>query len=634
MPAHDRLQNARQHLAASSGTAVTASRTLAAGSIWGGSPEATLPTTYSSQPGDEIRVPAFPMHRQEVLKWNGWGYRDSGFKINEDGIVLFEGERYDFGGTLLPDFLKWMQEERGIDLDKTSFPQPPFTGEIPPPVRNDAFVRAVEGQHGGLSFDNEDRLFRSHGHTCQEIFALRHGRPGRVPDAVIWPEHHDHVEAIVKAAHEHNTVIIPFGGGTTVSGAVLCPEGETRMIVSLDTSKMNRILWIDMENMMARIECGVVGQALEEKLATYGVCTGHTPDSYEFSTLGGWVATRASGMKKNIYGNIEDLVIRAKMVTPTGTIEKSVQSPRMSAGPDVNELILGSEGTLGVVTEVTMKIRKLPEKVVYDSLVFPTFKQGVDCLLEVARRRLQPASIRLIDNEQFQFGRAMAAEKHGLLEILMDQIKTFYVTSIKGFGKTDLAVATLLFEGDAEEVKTQQATIHEIASKYGAIIGGEENGKRGYLLTFVIAYIRDIAFDYRYIAESFETSCPHSCVESLCRNVKERLYSLCAEEGIVGTPYASCRVTQVYDTGCCVYFYFGFLHTGLKDPMQSFHNVEVGAREEVLANGGNISHHHGIGKVRKQWYVQTNSPVGASMVRAVKEKVDPKNIFAVGNLLD
>jgi alkyldihydroxyacetonephosphate synthase len=126
---------------------------------------------------------------------------------------------------------------------------------------------------------------------------------------------------------------------------------------------------------------------LEEKLASYGVCTGHTPDSYEFSTLGGWVATRASGMKKNIYGNIEDIMIRAKMVTPTGTVETSVQSPRMSAGPDVNQLILGSEGTLGVVTEVTMKIRKLPEAVVYDSLVFPTFSKVRRPHLTLARLR-------------------------------------------------------------------------------------------------------------------------------------------------------------------------------------------------------------------------------------------------------
>mmetsp|Transcript_21955 Transcript_21955/g.57325 ORF Transcript_21955/g.57325 Transcript_21955/m.57325 type:complete len:629 (-) Transcript_21955:93-1979(-) len=628
MPSADRLSEVGRHVAA----AQEGKPARAEAGAWGGAPESTHKATYSSQPGDEIRVPAFPMKRQDVLKWNGWGYNDSGFELRDGGLV-FEGKRYDFGGTKLPDFLKWMEEERGISLDKTSMPQEKFTADIVEPTRNEAFIKAVEGSHGGLSFDGEDRLFRSHGHTCQEIWALRHGRPGRIPDAVIWPEHHDHVEAIVRAANEYDVVIIPFGGGTTVSGAVLCPEGEPRMIVSLDTSKMNRILWIDMENMMARIEAGVVGQALEEKLAEYGVCTGHTPDSYEFSTLGGWVATRASGMKKNIYGNIEDLVIRAKMVSPRGTFEKSVQSPRMSAGPDVNQMILGSEGTLGVVTEVTMKIRKLPEAVVYDSIVFPTFSQGTECLIEVAKKRLQPASIRLIDNEQFQFGRAMAAEK-SYLQTVMDEIKGFYVTQIKGFGKTDLAVATLLFEGTAEEVKAQQAAIHAIAGKYGGLIGGEENGKRGYLLTFVIAYIRDIAFDYRYIAESFETACPHSQVENLCRNVKERLYALCEAEGVEGTPYASCRVTQLYDTGCCVYFYFGFLHTGLKDPMQAFHNVEVGAREEVIANGGNVSHHHGVGKVRKQWYVPTNSPVGADMVRAVKDKLDPKNIFAVGNLLD
>eukprot|EP00041_Stephanoeca_diplocostata_P024788 m.636868 g.636868 ORF g.636868 m.636868 type:complete len:169 (-) comp22600_c0_seq4:2020-2526(-) len=142
------------------------------------------------------------------------------------------------------------------------------------------------------------------------------------------------------------------------------------------------------------------------------------------------------------------------------------------------------------------------------------------------------------------------------------QVKTFYVTRVKGFGKQDLCVATLLFEGEQDVVDRQQEIIYEIAGRYNGIKGGEENGKRGYLLTFVIAYIRDIAFDYRYIAESFETSCPHSCVENLCRNVKDTIYRVCAEEGVQGEPYASCRVTQLYDTGVCVYFYFGFLHTG------------------------------------------------------------------------
>jgi alkyldihydroxyacetonephosphate synthase len=413
---------------------------------------------------------------------------------------------------------------------------------------------------------------------------------------------------------------------------VLCPEGETRMIVSLDTSKMNRVVWIDKKNMMARIQAGVRGEALEQTLAQYGVCTGHTPDSYEFSTLGGWVATRASGMKKNIYGNIEDILIRAQLVTPTGTIEKSVQVPRMSAGPDVNQVIMGSEGTLGVVTEATMKIRNVPESQIYNSIVFPNFEAGIACLTEVALNQLQPASIRLIDNEQFAFGHALAPAKASFMAAVVDSIKTFYVTKIKGFDPKKLAVCTLLFEGDADKTKRHEQQVLAIAAKHGGLTGGEENGKRGYLLTFVIAYLRDIAFDYHYVAESFETSCPLSCIPDLCRNVKDRIRSACKEEGVTFEPYASCRVTQLYDTGAAIYFYFGFGYHGLKDPLASFHRVEVACREECLANGGSISHHHGVGKTRMQWLEPTISTTGLNVLKAIKKEVDPKNIFAVGNL--
>jgi len=533
----------------------------------------------------------------------------------------------------MPSLRTWMTEERGVDFDRSSLGQGTFYDEIAKPTIVPAFVAAIEGSHGGYSITPADRVFRSHGQTCQEVYTLRYGRPGRIPDAVVWPENSAQVETIVKAAQEHNVVIIPFGGGTTVSGAVLCPEGEERMIISLDTSKMNRIVWIDKKNMMARIEAGVRGEALEKMLAEFGVCTGHTPDSYEFSTLGGWVATRASGMKKNIYGNIEDMLIRAQLVTPTGTIEKSVQVPRMSAGPDVNQVILGSEGTLGVVTEATLKIRKLPEAQIYNSIVFPNFEAGVACLTEVALNRLQPASIRLIDNEQFAFGHALAPAKESFFASVIDSIKTFYVTTIKGFDPKKLAVTTLLFEGDAATVKVHEAKVLALAAKYGGLTGGEENGKRGYLLTFVIAYLRDIAFDYHYVAESFETSCPLSCIKDLCRNVKDRIRSACEEEGVQFEPYASCRVTQLYDTGACIYFYFGFSYNGLKDPLAAFHRVEVACRNECIANGGSISHHHGVGKTRSQWLEPTISKTGVAVLKGIKQTVDPKNIFAVGNLI-
>jgi alkyldihydroxyacetonephosphate synthase len=236
---------------------------------------------------------------------------------------------------------------------------------------------------------------------------------------------------IVNAANELNVVVVPFGGGTAVSGSVTCPEQEKRPIASLDTSQMNKMLWIDEENLTACFESGIVGQDLEREMKALGYTVGHEPDSYEFSTLGGWVATRASGMKKNVYGNIEDIVVSVKMVTCKGVLVKNVAAPRISCGPDFNHIILGSEGTLGVITEVVIKIRPIPEQKKYGSLVFPNFAQGIKCLREVAKKRLQPASIRLIDNEQFVFGQALKLPGN-IFQTVGDALKKAYITKWKG----------------------------------------------------------------------------------------------------------------------------------------------------------------------------------------------------------
>jgi alkyldihydroxyacetonephosphate synthase len=306
---------------------------------------------------------------------------------------------------------------------------------------------------------------------------------------VLWPTSHDQVVEIVKAAHDLNVVVIPYGGGTSVSGSVTCPEDESRPIVSLDTSQMNKMLWIDKENQTACFEAGIVGQDLEREMNSIGYTVGHEPDSYEFSTLGGWVATRASGMKKNVYGNIEDIVCKVKMVTCRGVLDKKVTAPRISCGPDFDHVILGSEGTFGVITEVVVKIRQMPEQTKYGSLVFPNFSQGVKCLREVAKKRLQPASIRLIDNEQFVFGQALKLPE-SRLQKLVDQIKKAYLTMWKGFKLNEIAIATLVFEGNIDDVKVHEEKIFRIAKKYGGVSAGSSNGEKGYILTFVIAYIR------------------------------------------------------------------------------------------------------------------------------------------------
>lgn len=335
-----------------------------------------------------------------------------------------------------------------------------------------------------------DRLVRCHGQgTAHEIITLLKGKFSRIPDLVVWPKSHDEVVSIVHCANLYNVVIIPYGGGTNVSGALICPLKECRPIVSLDTSQMKRMLWLDETNLLACFNAGITGQQLEETLEQYGLTMGHEPDSFELSTLGGWVSTRASGMKKNNYGNIEDIVTSMKMVTCKGVLVKSSSAPRVSSGPDFNHIILGSEGTLGVITEVTVIVRPIPPVKKYGALIFRDFETGIKCLREIAKQRCQPASIRLNDNEQSKFGQIFILDGTWLARAVSSLKKTV-LTKIKGFDWNTMAVATLLFEGDVELVKYQEKKVYDIGKQFGAVSAGAKNGQKGYTFTHVVAYIR------------------------------------------------------------------------------------------------------------------------------------------------
>eukprot|EP00698_Gefionella_okellyi_P004652 TRINITY_DN14258_c0_g1_i1.p1 TRINITY_DN14258_c0_g1~~TRINITY_DN14258_c0_g1_i1.p1 ORF type:complete len:595 (+),score=151.84 TRINITY_DN14258_c0_g1_i1:29-1786(+) len=569
--------------------------------------------------------------RKDVLKPQGWGYRDTAFVLKPDGVCELTGKRYLFSGTRLPHMREFMEKNVFLDANKTSFPKDvKLPGE---PIRNEEFIAAIGDQCGRLTFDALDRLHHSHGHTAQELWELRYGELKRSVDAVIYPTCHAHCEGIVKAAVANNVCLIPYGGGTSVSWALIRPENENRMTVSIDMSKMAQILWIDRTNMTARIQAGAVGQDITNNLEKLGLTLGHEPDSVEFSTLGGWISTRASGMKKNIYGNIEDILVSVRIVTPIGTFEKGCTVPRMSSGPDIHHIVLGSEGTMGVITEATLRIRELPAKRIYGSVVFPDFASGVAALAEVQKAGLRPANFRLVDNEQFKFGQALKPEV-GALGQLISKVQKAYVTHWLGFDVDTMVAATLMFEGTQEECERQERELYVICAKYKGAKGGEENGLRGYMLTFMIAYLRDIGFDYGCISESFETSVPWDKVLELCTSTKQRVKKACAEAGIAREPFVSCRVTQLYETGACVYFYFAFLMEGLASPTDAFNHVEHEARKCIMEHGGSVSHHHGIGKLRKEFMKETVTDTGLEILRGIKKTIDPKNIFGCGNLID
>lgn len=205
--------------------------------------------------------------REDIIKWNGWGFKDAKFAENKDGDATFTGSQYPISGQVFPKLKEWFEKECDASLDTKSPSQPlPHPSTLPMPVINNFFLQEIKTRNFQYSMDPHMRLFHGHGHTCHEIFELRHGKLERIPDIVLWPRCHDEVEIIVKTAVNTNVCIIPFGGGTSVSNALECPKDEQRMIVSLDMKCMNRVLWIDEVNLAAHIEAGIIGQELERQV--------------------------------------------------------------------------------------------------------------------------------------------------------------------------------------------------------------------------------------------------------------------------------------------------------------------------------------------------------------------------------
>ena len=562
-----------------------------------------------------------------------WGFRDTRFDFNENGHVIIRGSRYELSGKELPRFLPWVREVLECDVNPRNINAPSYPTTIPDPQVSSAFVNDLKQflRPDQLEKAGEMRLRHGHGHTQEEMYSIKYTRLGRIPDIVVYPESEAEVVNLVEAAKKHGVSLIPYGGGTNVTDALRCDTREQRTIASVDMRRMNRILWIDRTNMMACIEAGAVGRNIMRELEKYGVTMGHEPDSVEFSTLGGWIATNASGMKKNRYGNIEDLVLDVGVVTASGKLERTSASPRESVGLDLRRLIFGSEGTLGIITAAVIKIFPLPGVQKYGSVLFPTFEHGFAFMYDLAREAIPPASVRLVDNLQFRFGLALKPTSQGMLADLKSKAERFFVTTVKGFEPGKMVACTLVFEGTSAEVEQQQRDLYRIAARHGGMKAGAENGRRGYQLTFSIAYIRDFLMNYYIIAESFETSVPWSHALALCENVKRRLVDEYQRRGLPGKPFVSARVTQIYLTGVCIYFYFGFYYKGIPNPQEVYLELENMARDEILKSGGSLSHHHGVGKLRRAFLPRIMSETAIRWKHELKKSLDPANIFGAGN---
>ena len=562
-----------------------------------------------------------------------WGFKDSSFIINDDDTVTFTGKRYEgISGERLPYLIPFVTKVLNTDIKKEPYFKEIEKKYVAERKINQDFVNDIESlfNEDQISFSDEERVLHSHGQNSpDEVFKVLYDKLEKFTDIIVYVENEEDVINLIQKAKKHNVCLVPYGGGTNVTNALKLPKDEERMIISVDTRRLNKIISIDTKNLLIEVEAGITGKHLEEELQKKGFTVGHQPDSIELSTLGGWISTNAAGMKKNKYGNIEDIVQNVVMVTPNGTISQIKPLVRSSIGIKTQNLLFGSEGNIGIITKAVLKIHKLPECSDYESVVLKDWDTGLDFMYELAHSSSVPASARMLDSLHYQFGSALKPEKNNIGK-LKSKIQKL-VFKMKDFSTDDFVAAVFKLEGSSSEVEYQRKNIKRLAKKYNGLLGGSKEGKVGYNITMVIAYIREFFVPQGILGETLETAVPWSKVNQVKDEANKLLTELHKKYDLPGKPFFCSRISKVYHTGICMYNTMGINVRGIKNPEKVFSDIEHKIRECFIKNGGSISHHHGVGKLRKDFMPETISPGSIDLIQGIKKSQDPDNIFGISN---
>src|ERR1700734_2597163 len=349
------------------------------------------------------------MYTPRHMKWWGWGDED----------VTFNSSGH-------PGAWPYAKAKLGVEEDEVAAPPVPIDAvHLPEAIRHDGFITELrQSIRADQICDNRrERVIHAYGKGFRDLFRMRRGMAEGAPDLVLYPENENDVLVALRAAARHDVVIIPFGGGSNIAGCL--ERGESRrMVVSLDMRRMRRVLEVDAQSCTARIEAGAFGPDLEEQLNGYGLTLGHFPDSFLHSTLGGWIATRSAGMQSDKYGKIEDMVIALRMVTPEGVLATRTV-PKSSNGIDVNHLCIGSEGTLGLITEATMRVHPRPESRLVPAYLFPEFEAGLQAMRECVAKECMPSMVRLNDPDKTALSIAFKPPASGFTKIAGSLFKTY-----------------------------------------------------------------------------------------------------------------------------------------------------------------------------------------------------------------
>ena len=507
-------------------------------------------------------------------------------------------------GPSLPDHATaFLRSELGVDGAVVDRPVALAAVRLREPAVDRALLRRLEAITGAVRTDREARVLRCRGKSYLDLLAQRAGACEGAPDAVVAPADHAQVLAVLQACAEAGVAVVPFGGGTSVVGGLEPLRGRCGALVSLDLGRMDQVIGVDERSLTAVLAAGLRLPEADHALAAHGLTLGHVPQSYEWATVGGCVATRSSGQASTGRGRIDANLVAVRCATPLGELA-TLAAPASAAGPALHQLAAGSEGTLGVITAATLRVHPLPAARRYEGWLVPSFEAGCEALRRLEQTGAAPDVARLSDEDETRYTLALAG--------------------LGGIARRVIAgrcLAICGWEGSPESIGRRRREAVRALRREGARFATQRAGRQWAHSRFAGPHLRDDLLDRGVMVETLETATSWSNLAALRAAVRAAL---------PGT-LTGCHVSHLYPTGASLYFTVLARQDG--DPAAQWRAAKAAATDAIVAAGGTVTHHHAVGRDHAPWLAAEVGELGVGVLRALKDRCDPAGIMNPGKLL-
>jgi alkyldihydroxyacetonephosphate synthase len=533
-----------------------------------------------------------------------------------------------------------MRRWNGWGEEQTTYPLPVSAraylnsvvgeGAHPSDASKEAALSSLQPVHSVLSIhphrlittSAEERLRHARGQSLPDWVTMHTGLIDSAPDGVAYPLNNQDVCDLLDYAAQMEMRVIPYGGGTSVVGHINPPAGD-EPVLTIDLSHMDQLLDLDETNYLATFQAGICGPRLEQALKLRGYTLGHFPQSFELSTLGGWIATRSSGQQSYYYGRIEDLFAGGHLETPLGPLDMPT-FPASAAGPDMRQLVLGSEGRLGVITTATVRIRPLPEFETFYGVFFRDWQSGIAALREIAQEKTCVSMLRLSDADETQTTLILSGK---------DDLVTWADHGLNALGyKMGRALLVFGVTGEAKSAHAARRRVVAIVRTHHGLYTGTTIGKLWRKSRFLTPYLRNTLWEHGYALDTLETVLAWSKIPNAADAIKGALRSGLVSIGERVLVFA--HLSHVYRDGASLYVTYLFRRsTDPQDTIQRWLTLKNSATQSILRHGGTISHQHGVGIDHAQYLPAEKGLLGMKILDAVANAVDPQRIMNPGKLI-